>query len=89
MRVRLASTVLTLMYRVAAISGLLCPEATSSAMRRSVGVSVLSRPGARRARCAAASACHRRAPRPANVAAASSRVPGGLAALAGLALRGA
>src|SRR6266498_337286 len=35
MRVRLASMVLTLMYRVAAISGLLRPEVTSSAIRHS------------------------------------------------------
>ena len=74
MRVRLASTVLTLMYKVAAISGLLCPAATRSAMRRSVGVRALSGPGARRARCAWASACHRWAPRVAKTAAASSRV---------------
>jgi hypothetical protein len=89
MRVRFASTVLTLMYKVAAISGLLCPAATSSAMRCSVGVSVLSFPGARRARCAAASACQRAAPSEPNVAVASSRGSGRGAALAGLALRGA
>src|SRR5215469_1401775 len=47
MRVRLASTVLTLMYMAAAISGLLWPAPTSSATRRSAGVSMPSLPGAR------------------------------------------
>ena len=58
-------------------------------MRRSVAVRAWPGPGASRARCAAASACHRGAPRPAKVAMASSRHGGGGAALAGLALRGA
>jgi hypothetical protein len=36
---------MTLMYRVAAISGFLRPEATSSAIRRSVGIRAHSGPG--------------------------------------------
>ena len=53
----------TLMYKVAVISGLRCPEAASSAMRRSAGMRALLSPGASRARCAAASAYQRGAPR--------------------------
>ena len=89
MRVRLASTVLTLMYKVAAISGLVCPAATRSAMRRSVGVSVLSCPGASRARCAAASACQRGGAEAGEGGDRLVEGGGGVAALAGLALRGA
>ena len=51
------------MYKVAVISGLRCPEAASSAMRRSAGMRALLSPGASRARCAAASAYQRGAPR--------------------------